>query len=94
MIICTYNVNCLHVHVHTCACVRTRGSGALLVITTVDCIHAYNVLIWLTVRMESIEWFHCQLGINPLASNDHCTGWYYTTSKCRMTSTLVASSRS
>ena len=31
---------------------------------------------------------------NPLAPNDHCTGRYYATPECRMTSTLVTSRRS
>ena len=31
--------------------------------------------------------------LNPLASNDHCTGWYFTTPKCRMTSTLITSGK-
>ena len=29
--------------------------------------------------------------INPLAPNDHCTGRYFATPECRMTSTLVTS---
>ena len=31
--------------------------------------------------------------INPLAPNDHCTGRYFATPECRMTSTLVTSGK-
>ena len=74
---------CARTCAHTCVCphvcVPTRVCGLN---------SSHNWECHLTFIKQMVEMY-----INPLAPNDHYTGWYFATPECRMTSTLVTSSR-